>query len=234
MTRSILMLTAAATMTLSALPALANDFQCRLPLMVFANPTATKGDASPAVKLKDIKLAATTVGYGATANLADEITVIDGTFYLARHEDGQVKLRSSFDVDEGALKLMAASPTAWKAAGKMAGVTSFDGLDFALDQAADDMKCDNSAQFAFKITGHAKSVKWSVVNKVPRKDFVSTNHDVDVVVVGIFARTDKNRLAILKAYDIHAHVHMPSENLAGHVIEIDLDDGAMLYLPAVR
>jgi hypothetical protein len=222
-----------AAIALCALPALAGGFQCNPPLIAHTNPNSTNGDFSAVVKLEAVKLAPLTTGFGATANRANELSVLDGKLYLVQAEGEKFSVRNQPTKGEGAVVMVAASPDAWKEAGKVEGAGSFDGLNFALDNAADDAKCGDNAQFAFKIVGHANSVKWSVING-PTKTVHMTSNDVPVTVFGIYSKTDKDRLRMAKGYNLHAHVYLPGRDMAAHVDEIDLKDGGMLYLPAAN
>lgn len=234
MNPSILKYLASATIILLAMPASADRVQCGTPVTISVKANAEKGDFSSAIQLKDIALSLTTIGYGATANLGEEVTIVDGRIYLSRNDHGAVKLRSSFEQTEGAYKLISASPAAWRAPEPLAGIASVEELNALIERVAGRMQCQETDQIAFKIKGRASSVVWSVVNRVPGADFVSTSHDVEVMLVGIFSKVDKERLSIGKGSVLHVHVYMPQENLAGHVKQINLDGGAQLYLPVAQ
>lgn len=211
----------------------AGNFDCHAPVTAHENVNTVKGDFSAVVKFGDVKLTSTTVGFGAAANRADEITVVDGKLFLVNGATGSLKTRHQSAPNEGAVVYVTGSPASWREAGKVDGVSSFDGLSFALDNAVEDIKCDESAVVPFKITGRAKSVHWTVVNGA-NKEISNTNNDVDVTLVGIYSKTDKEHLHMVKGYNLHAHVYFPKLGMAGHIQEIDLEDGGMLYLPAAK
>ncbi len=213
--------------------ALAAGFTCNSPLIAHDNPNMMKGDFSPSVKFDAVTIEPTMVGFGATGGRLQEITLADGKLFLVKREGESLKTRHKADKGEGAVVLVASAPAAWKAFGKADGVGSFDGLNFLLDNAVDDMKCDDSARVPFKITARANSVTWSVVDG-PGKDKVVTSKDVDVMVVGIYSKTDKEHLHMVKGYNIHAHVVIPAQDVAGHIRELNLQDGGTLYMPAAR
>lgn len=214
-----------------AMNAIAGVYDCHAKVTAHENMNTVKGDFSAAVKFAAVKLTSTTVGFGATANRADEITVVDGNLLLVRGDTGGLKVRHQPWANEGAVVFVSGSPLAWNESGRVDGISSFDGLGFALDNAVDDMKCDESAVVPFKIVAHAKSVQWTVVNG-SNMEVSNNNTDVDVIIVGIYAKTDKDHLHMVKGYNLHAHVYLPQNGLAGHIQEIDLADGGMLYLPA--
>jgi len=212
---------------------LAGDFSCNTPLIAHENPNIVKGDFSASVKFDAVKFAPTMVGFGGTGGRAQEITIADGTLFLVKDEGGTLRIRHKADNGEGAVVLVVGAPMAWKAFGKSDGANSFDGLEFLLDSAVEDMKCDDNARLPFKIVAHANSVTWSVADG-PDKDKIITSKDVDVMVVGIYSKTDKERLHMVRGYNLHAHVVIPGQDVAGHVNDIDLQDGGTLYLPATR
>ncbi len=211
----------------------AGSYECHAPVIAHENPNVANGDFSAVVKFGEVKLVPTTVGFGATANRADEITIVDGKLFLMRGHKGGLKARNQPNPNEGAVVLVMGSPAAWSEAGKVDGISSFDALNFALDNAVDDMKCDESAVVPFKIVGHAQSVLWTIVNG-SNKEINNANHDVDVVIVGIYAKTNKEHLHMVKGYNIHAHVYLHKDGVAGHIQEVVLDDGGTLYLPAAK
>lgn len=212
----------------------AGNFDCHAPVTAFENVNAIKGDFSAAVKFADVTLTSTTVGFGAAANRSDEITVVDGKLLLVNGATGSPKARRHPPApNEGAVVYVTGSPALWSEAGKVDGVSSFDGLSFALDNSVEDIKCDESAVVPFKIIGHAKSVHWSVVNGA-NKEISNTSNDVDVVIVGVYSKTDKEHLHMVKGYNLHAHVYLPKDGVAGHIHEIELMDGGMLYLPGAK
>jgi hypothetical protein len=39
---------------------------------------------------------------------------------------------------------------------------------------------------------------------------------------------------MVKGYNLHAHVYLLKNGVAGHIHEIELEDGGTLYLPATK
>ena len=196
--------------------AMASGFTCNSPMIAHDNPNVMKGDFSPSVKFDAVKIQPTMVGFGATTGRSQEITLVDGKLFLVKSEGESLKTRHKADKGEGAVVLVAGAPAAWKAFGKADGVGSFAGLNFLLD-AVDDVKCDDSARVPFKTTTHANSVTWSVVDG-SGKDKIVTSKGVGVTVVGIYSKTDKESLHMVKGYNIHAHVVIPGQDAAGHSV----------------
>jgi alpha-acetolactate decarboxylase len=216
-----------------ALPAIAGDLSCQSQIDVFTKANGVKGDYSAVAQLHDAKLSASSIGYGATEFLNDEITIVDGKIYLGRNDNGVIKLRSPLKEGDGVFKMIVASPEKWAAPQKTKAINSLKELSDFLDKVAEQTKCGTSSTFSFKLLALAKSIKWSVVNQVPGTDLTKTNSNEEVILVGVYSTQDKERLSISKALNMHVHVYLPQSNLAGHVIELELQEGGQLYLPTV-
>lgn len=215
-----------------AMVANAQSDACHAPVSAQVNPNIPKGDFSAAVQLGNVPLTPTTIGFGATANRADEITLVDGRWIIVHHGKDKLDVRQP-NPQDGAVVLVTGSPMAWREAGKIADIHSVSALDFALENAVEDMGCDEKAVVPFKLLGHANRIKWSVATS-PNSDREQTSQDVEVVIVGIHTKTDKSRWRMAKGYNLHAHVYFPQTGLAGHLEEIDLQGSGTLYLPAAR
>lgn len=223
-------------MTLSILgtQAQAASDACHPPVSVQVNPNIATGDFSASVQLDAVVRTPTTIGFGATANRADEITLVDGKWVLVRGVHDQLDVRHQPNPNEGAVVLVTASPIAWRELlGKMDDIHALNALDFMLDNAVEDMGCDASAVVPFKVIAHAKSVKWSIAN-TPSKDIYQVSQDVDVVIVGVHTQENRKHWRMANGYNLHAHVYFPQRDLAGHLEEIDLQGGGKLYLPTAK
>lgn len=207
-----------------------NEIACVSPVQSFSNlDKMSSGDFSANIRWKDVALTENSIGYGPGADHRYELTILDGRVYMARPGEGNsVIVRNDPKPDEGAAMLQLASPKAWVEQGQMSEISSFDDLDFELDQLSEDLGCGDDVLLPFKIIGHASSVTWSMDTEQPR---VTTTEDQDVIVVGLFNRNDKQKYFMVRGYSIHPHVVMPALNYAGHLRNIELDDGAKLYLP---
>lgn len=218
-------------MMLSSPLSFSADFSCKTPLQAYENPNVVKGDFAESVKFKQVILQPNSVGFGASAQRADEITVHDGKLYLLNDAKGKLTTRHQAQDTEGAVVMVVATPNQWRSVGKIDGIDSFDGLAFAMDSAVDDtMKCGDKAQIAFKIKAKIKSVKWSTVTG-PKSETNHVNQDVDGWVIGVYSKIDKEHLHMVKGYNLHTHVVIPGLDLAGHIHDVELADGAELFLP---
>ena len=211
--------------------ALAADFSCVTPVQSFSNlEKMSAGDFSANVLWKDVKLTRNSIGYGPGANRQYELTILDGQVYMARPDkDGEIRVRNDPKPSEGAAMLQIASPSAWGLYGELSEIQSFDDLNFELDMVADDLGCGEDVLLPFKISGHARSVTWSMDTHPPR---VVTSRDQDVVILGLYNRNQKSKYFMVKGYNLHPHVVLTGKGWAGHLRDLDLEPGARLYLPA--
>lgn len=188
------------------------------------------GDFSPNVYWRDVVLKPTSIGYGPSGNREDEVTIIDGKVFM-RHPtaNGGIAVNNQADPDQGLAMLQVASPTAWREANTLDAVSSFDDLDFVLEDQAEEMGCEDDVLLPFKIIGHADSVTWSLDTQ-PRH-LVQDTKDQDVVIVGLYNRNQREKYFMVRGYNLHAHVLMKGIGKAGHLRSLELNDGARLYLP---
>ena len=212
-------------------PVQAQSVDCNAAITVFGTrDKMIARDLSASVLLKDVALTPNSVGYGPGVGRASEVTIANGKIRLAHPDDGGSIVLESQIADQGAAFLVTASPKKW--ANEIAIDVAFDALDLSdlIGEAATAQGCSGEQTFPFKITGHANELEWSVEGS-PKK-VVGVSEDVDVVIVGVYSNHDKHRTFTVPGLEIHAHVYVPSENLAGHLVQIILDENAKLFLPA--
>lgn len=225
----------AAVLLGSTAAAFAGDIACKVPMQAWSNLSKmTKGDFSANVHWSKVKIGAYSIGYGPTANRENETTIIDGTVHFA-HPDakGQInkETTSSPKPSLGSAMLVIASPTkGWvEQEDKMDAISSFDDLNFVFDDIADDQECGDDVVFPFKIVGHAHSLTMSLDTEP--QSLLKKYQDKEVTIVGIYNRDNKEKYFMVKGYNIHPHVLMTQDDLAGHLRDVDLAEGATLYLP---
>lgn len=210
--------------------AAADAFQCVSPVQSISHrDKMTAGDFSANGHWREVRLSPHSIGYGPAAQREYELTIADGKVTMARPVDDKVEVRHDPRPDEGFAMLQVASPESWMEAGELALIGSFDDLNFELDQLAEENGCGDDVLLPFRITGHARSVTWSLDTAPQHK--VTETRDQDVVVVGIYNRNAKTTYFMVPGYNIHAHMVMPALDLAGHVRTLELEAGARLSLP---
>jgi hypothetical protein len=190
------------------------------------------GDFSANVFARDFLLTATSIGFGSTAWRTDETTIVDGTVYRA-HPDAHhvpVMMSQQPEPDSGFVMLQLASPSTWRRQLEpLPAITSFDDLNFELDDIAETLQCGDNVLLPFKLIGHANSLTWRLDTRPDKLKTDSEN--VDVIIVGIYNRNQRRQYFMSEGYNLHAHVLLPREKMAGHVENIDLAEGAKLFLP---
>ena len=221
--------------TLTILPlASANEIACKTPVQAWsALDKMMKGDFSANVHWDKVKLNPTSIGYGPTENRQNETTIIDGVVHFA-HPDGHGHIikqtTQSPPKTLGSAMLIIATPKAWlKMSEPLDAISSFDDLSFVFDDVVDDQECDDDVLMPFKIIGHASKLTMSLDTKP--HELLKEYKNQDVVIVGLYNRNDKSKYFMVKGYNIHPHVLMTKKQLAGHLRNVDLDEGATLYLP---
>ena len=207
----------------------ATEIGCITPVLSASNiDKMSKGDFSPNVLFKDVPLNKNSIGYGPGANHQYEVTISEGKIHMdAPKGNKEVTVRHSPTDEDGAAMLQVASPKAWAYAGKLEGVSSFDDLNFALDDIVEEYGCGEDALIPFKIKGHANTLKWSMDTANPR---ITDETDLDVEIVGIYTQKDKAKYFMVKGYNIHPHVVLLKKDQAGHMRDVDLEEGATLFL----
>ena len=60
---------------------------------------------------------------------------------------------------------------------------------------------------------------------------ITDETDLDVEIVGIYTQKDKAKYFMVKGYNIHPHVVLLKKDHAGHMRDVDLEEGATLFLP---
>ncbi len=220
-----LLLAAGHAVTASAAP-----FQCVTAVhSVSDRDKMGSGDFSANGHWREVALSPHSVGYGPAAHREYELTVADGKVIMARPDGEQVEVRDQPRPEEGFAMLQVASPASWVEVGELAAVGTFDDLNFELDQIVEENGCGDDVLLPFRIAGHARSVTWSLDTQPEHK--IGESRDEDVVIVGIYNRNDKARYFMVPGYNLHAHVVIPAQGLAGHLRNLELQPGAKLWLP---
>lgn len=234
---TLLALTAAmasANLAMAAEP----QVDCHVKVSSYSNLTKMKaGDFSPNVLFKDVVLNGNSIAFGPGAKRAYEVTIVGGKLYMAspqgkNSKDGDgIKIRHQATATDGAAMLQLVTPTAWvKAEDSLDTISSLDDLDFALTGLNEDLECGESARLAFRIKGHAASLTWSMDTLPESKEVTTTDQDVEII--GIYTQTDKEKYFMVKGYNLHAHVLLSGKGQAGHLRNIELDEGATISLAA--
>lgn len=206
--------------------------QCEIPVQSWSNLTKMhSGDFSANVLFKDVKLNNNAIGYGPGKNREYEVSILDGKIYMARPEQGgKTIVRHDIKSDDGAAMLQVANVEKWGEIQTLDALGTLDSLVFELDDIIEELECSKEIILPFKIIGHAKSVTWSMDTDNHRID---TMKDQEVILEGLYSsdKIKREKHFMVKGTNAHTHVILPTKDLAGHLREIDLNEGAKLYLP---
>ena len=211
--------------------AASESFQCFTHVDSYSNHKKMgDGDFSPSVLWRDVTVSKTTIGYGPSGHREDEVTIIDGQIFMAHPgSKDEVIVTNKPNPDKGQAMLQIASPTAWGEAATLDEIGSFDDLNFVLDDQSDEMECGDNVLLPFKIVGYANKVIWSLDTQP--KHLVTNSNNQEVTIVGIYNRDQKEKYFMVRGYNLHAHVLLKAINEAGHLRDLELAEGAKLYLP---
>ena len=205
-------------------------FECVTPVHSLSDRARmSAGDFSANGYWREIALSPHSLGYGPAAQREYELTIAEGQVTMARPEGTGVEVRHQPRPDEGFAMLQVASPASWVQAAELAHVGTFDDLNFELDMLVEENGCGDDVLLPFKIIGRARSVTWSLDTQPEHR--IGESLDEDVVIVGIYNRNDKERYFMVPGYNLHAHVVISSQDLAGHLRNLELEPGAKLWLP---
>lgn len=191
-----------------------------------------KGDFSANVLMRDLALKPNSVGFGSTAWRQDETTVVDGVIYRAHPDKNNNPVVKSEKPapNDGFVLMQMASPHSWlRYEDPLSAITSFDDLNFEFDDLSESLNCGEDILLPFKIVGHANSVTWRLDTQP--KSSKTITHNVDVVLVGIYNRNKRKHYFMSEGYNLHTHVLLVPQKVAGHLETIDLSEGSTLYLP---
>lgn len=204
--------------------------QCNTPIQSFSNTDKmSSGDFSANVFFKDVNFTKNSIGYGPGKDRQYEISILEGQIYMARPaENGKTIVRHIPKDDDGGAMLQVANVEKWGEYKNLNMIDSLDSMNFELDDVVEESDCDSNLVLPFKIIGHASSVTWSMDTDNHRID---TMKNKDVVIEGIYNKKDKSKYFMVKGTNTHAHVVLTQEDLAGHLRNIVLNEGAKLYLP---
>lgn len=221
-------------------------------------PTATAKKAAPAVEvwgaLREMihegrieqRVAIATVAakpnvfaLGAVTGMQGEVTIIEGTVWIALGEknDGKAVMGPT---EEGAALLVASSVPAWKRV-TVAGDIPFANLDRRIEEAAASAGIDVEKPFAFLVEGTLTDVRWHVLKGPPSVGDNPHDHAKNAVVreadelkgtaVGFFSKRHQGVFTHM-GQNTHAHVVDVANAVAAHADQLSIRAGSTIAVPA--
>lgn len=182
-----------------------------------------------AVKLRDVALSPTSIGYGPGAGYLEELTLIDGVWHIARATGADTAAVSNVAADtSGAMFLVTASPGAWADRKLETPVNGLSGLETAISQAAASAGCASVA-VPFKLTGTIRDADWSVVGRPSGAK--SRIDEAAVTLIGLYDPMDADRHFMPNGRSLHVHVVTSDGRQSGHLDEFSSLEAGTLSLP---
>lgn len=196
------------------------------------------GDARPRADLREIEFGPGTFAIGPLAGLRGEITVVDGNAYIARIEDDRETVES--DVDREAPFLVLGHVASWQALPLPDQVRDVAELERWLPDAAASAGLRQGEPFPFKIETADSSVGYHVISNPDPGDQVDRPHrelmrfftivERPVVLLGVHS---ENHAGVFTHHGASTHIHVVGGDglRSGHVDELNLGPGSVVYLP---
>lgn len=183
-----------------------------------------------AVSLADVPRPDTAIGYGPSAGYREELTLVNGTWHIARATGPDtVEVETVPAEDAGAVFFVSAVPEAWsvRPAGKT--VTSMAELEDMLAESAAASGCPSSA-VPFRLSGTISDAEWSVVGQPDgaHGKIASAN----VTLVGIYDPFDHDRYFMPAGQTLHVHMATDDGKISGHLSSFSTLEGGVFSVPA--
>jgi acetolactate decarboxylase len=175
---------------------------------------------------------------GAIAGMRGEITVVDGTAWVALGERDSGRA-SAGATEEGAALLVASYVADWSRV-TIKDDIAFADLDHRIEALARDAGVDVEKPFPFRVEGQLADVRWHVLKGPPSSASAPHDHTGNAVVgeqaamsgtlVGFFSKHHQGAFTHM-GQNVHAHVVNASAALAAHADQVSIRASSVLLLP---
>lgn len=195
-----------------------------------------KGELEGVIHLDSIINKNHLFGMGPLEYLKGEITIFDGVSYVSKvADDNEIFIEKTFDVKAPFFAYEHISE--WRKIDLAKNVKNAQDIEIFLDK----MFNHDTNPFFFRIKGKVKKSDIHIVNlpdgtivkshdivKKTKSSYQLTNEEVEIL--GFFSRKHQS---IFTHHDTFIHLHLINNDKTkmGHVDEIELTKGAVLYLP---
>ena len=197
-----------------------------------------EGRSEGRVALEDV-VGPRSVGVGATAGLAGEITVVGGRVHVAEVVDAAaqdgVRVRGPA-AGEHATLLVLADVDAWSEHG-LPDVADLAALEASVRAIAEANGIDPERPFPFRVEGTARSLRLHVIDRVcpiahpdGPPPWRWSAEEAPVVLVGFHAEGSAGKLTH-HGRASHVHAVVAGGEVSGHVDDVAFAPGARLFLP---
>lgn len=201
-----------------------------------------KGDISAKANLADLENQQHLYALGALENLKGEIQIFDSKPYITSVSDDSLVFDNS--MSQKATLLLYANIEKWISRRIPDEVSSMENLEKYVEQVAVEYLIDTKHPFPFLIKGNAKSFDWHVINwkdgdtehsheKHINSGLNGTIEDKMVELLGFYS--DSHR-GIFTHHTTNMHIHFKTvdNTVAGHIDDLTLGPGMIIYLPEIK
>ena len=201
-----------------------------------------KGDISSKVELNIFENIDHFYALGAIENLKGEIQIFDGKPFITTVVDSTLTFDNS--LDKNATLLVYASVDKWKSFKIPENIVTYKELELYVNKIAKDNQIKVNEPFPFLLEGKPKYIDWHVINwKDGDTEHSHEKHinsglngklkNKEVEMLGFFSNAHH---AIFTHHTTNMHIHFKSvdNKLAGHVDDLNLEEGMILKLPNIQ
>jgi acetolactate decarboxylase len=202
-----------------------------------------EGKTGPVVELDGILPDPTLVAVGALAEMAGEVTVVDGKLTLSYGEGTEARTESPQETSAAAALLVSARVPAWSMATTTQSI-SFEKLDEAIGKLAVAAGMDLEKRFPFVVEGRVRNLEWHVLGGPPAAGGADS-HDAHLekaaqlrlpsakaTLVGFYSKSDEG-VFTHAGKKTHVHCVLAEPVSAGHVDHVIVLPGATVRFPAL-
>lgn len=198
-----------------------------------------QGDLSAQIYLDTLSEIPHLYAVGPIEGLKGEITVYDGKSSIATIDRAQPTISSS--LHHGATFLAYASATRWKTISIDTSISGLRDVEAYVQNMSTRHDVDTRKPFPFRIEGRIDSLEYHIIFKTDDAPHNATEHqrakqkftvhDSDVCIIGFWADVKSQGVYTPPDKRIHLHFILDGDAASGHVDDLQLREGALLYLP---
>lgn len=200
-----------------------------------------KGDISAKVKLTDFENLEHFYALGAAENLKGEIQILNSKPYNTSVVDSSLMFDNSYD--KNATLLVYATVNKWNSFKIPNEIKTYEQLENFINLTAKTNEINTDEPFPFLIEGKPKYVDWHVINW---KDGDMEHSHIKHINSGLNDRLSNKSVHMLGFYsnshhaifthhttNMHIHLVTTENDIAGHVDDLNLNNGMVLKLPRI-
>lgn len=208
-----------------------------------------KGDLSAKISLQELQDKEQLYALGAVEELKGEILVLNSNSYVSSVvtdslamdsvlPEGAKVLMMDHSFEKNACLLVYTTVEEWEAFAIPSGLT-YEEFELFVEKKAMDFGINTEAPFPFLIEGVARSFDWHVIDwpagddehtheKHIRSGMYGTLENQMVEMLGFYS---KHHHAVFTHHTTNMHIHVKTNELAGHVDDMQLGEDMLLKLP---